>query len=355
MLLQEFTNFTINRIITHEIFKRNSEREIVDPIISTLLTELSNDGKQELATRIVEAVGQDSKSVEMEIDQNDDGSVVHSVQQIMEQSSNESFIEMSKVITMKLVHAQTTRSLPGGIVVLIDGTTGVGSNKFVAVIKAELQGGFQKSTNNTIEFVKDLLLTPQQKLYKIGIFLDSTQNNLRSFVYDHNMSKSLESGMAAYFYDAFLGCKVAHTDKYYTNRFYHETKEFIDDASRFTDDEKFDLHTHLYSYLKSDLSTISLTDFADQYISDTDKRDAYITHMQDSVDTDGFTRSITKDLSDIKSKLRIRKLTFSNKVKISAPSDSFDENIRVLGETEDQNGNFKTTLEIAGKISDFDK
>lgn len=357
MALPEFVNFNINRIITHEIFKRNEEREVVPPTISEELTLLDNDGMTELATRIVEAIGKDSKSVEMDIHNIDNNSVYEHITNIFNNNSNEIFISKSGNIARNLAEAQTSRNLPGGILVIIDGTTGITNKKFVAVIKAELQGGFQKSENSTIEFVKDLLLTPQQKLYKIGIFLESPEsnNNTRVFVYDYNMSLSQEHGMALYFYENFLGCSIAHTDKYFTNRFYHETKNFIDKEGFFNDEEMFDLHTHLYSYLKSETSTLNITEFSNQYIPEVEKRDAYKTYMQETIGEDTFNRSITKDLSDIKSKLRMRKVIFSNKVKISAPSDDFENNVKILDEIVDDDGKTTTTINIAGKVSGLDR
>ncbi|UTJ06211.1 nucleoid-associated protein [Arcobacter roscoffensis] len=353
MPLHEFTNLNIDRIITHEIFQRNEQREIVTPNISTALTNLDDDGKEELATRIIEAVGKDSKSIEMDIENKEDNSVYSHIKSILENNSQNNFIEKSANIANNLARAQTARNLPGGIVVVIDGVTSLDENKYVAIIKAELQGGFQKSNNNTITYVRDLLLTPQQKLYKIGIFMESeTNNDLRAFVYDFNMSRSEENGMALYFYDRFLGCKISHTDKYLTSKFYHEAKKFID--NNFDEEDTLDMHTHLYSYLKSESATINVTEFADQYIAEDIKRNEFNNHLQNVVGKEDFNRTITKDITDIKSKLRIRKVTFSNKVKISAPSEAFDENVQIIDEFERDN-KFITSIEIAGKISGLDK
>lgn len=353
MSLPEFVNFSIERIITHEIFQRNESREIIPPIMSEQLTFLDDDGKDELAIRIVEAVGKDSKSIEMDIVKTESDSVNDYVNQVFTNTNDSTFIEMSKNIALSLAEAQTSRNFPGGILVGIDGTTGLNGNKFIAIIKAELQGGFQKRSDKTIAYVKDLLLTPQQKLYKIGIFLEGEDNKHRAFVYDFNMSKSQENGMAAYFYEQFLGCTISHTDKYLTNRFYHETRNFIDDSGLFNDEEIFDLHTHLYSYLKSDTGTINVTEFSNLYISNTEKKDAFNNHMQNKIGDDAFSRSISKDISDIKTKLRMRKVTFSNKVKISAPSDEFENNVQIIDEFE-REGRFITSVEIAGKISGLD-
>lgn len=356
MALPEFANFTINRIITHEIFQRDENREIIPPTLSSQITLLDQEGKAELAARIVEAIGKDSKSVEMQISNIDEGSVYNYVKNILDNIDDANFISKSQNIARNLARAQSSRNLPGGILVVIEGTTGLSSSKYVAIIKAELQGGFQKSQNNTIEYVKDLLLTPQQKLYKIGVFMEKDSILQRFFVFDFNMSQAQENGMAVYFYNNFLGCSILHTDKYFTNKFYFETKKFIDESKIFSDDEVFDLHTHLYSYLKSQSTTINIGEFANEYINDVEKRDTYSKYMSDNIE-EGFNRSITKDISDIKSKLKMRKLIFTNRVKISAPSDEFEENVQVLREEEREDGSgiVNTILSIAGKISKLDQ
>lgn len=358
MPLPEFVNFNISRIITHEIYKRDEEKQIVPPRLNNELTTLNEQGLSILGVRIVEAIGKDSKSVEMDIVNRDTDSVYSHVDTIFTNESEEIFIEKSKEITKKLTRAQVAKNLPGGIIIIMDGTTGYDEVKFVLIIKAELQSGFRKSTNNnSIEFVNDLLLTPYQKMYKIGAFLKSAAEEIKSYIYDYNMSKADEQGLAAYFYNTFLGCEMLHTNKFYTSKFYNGTKEYINKHSGLTDEEKYDMNTHLYSYMKSDaLTTISIASFSECYITEAENRDAYARYMRNEVfREEGFDRSITKDISDIQSKLRMRKMFFSGSIRISGPSEGFEDKVQIMNHEQNENGQVvSTSVRILGAIEGLD-
>lgn len=352
MALPEFVNLNILKIITHEIFKRDDERQIVPPRLNNDLTTLSQDGLSILAERIVEAIGKDSKSVEMRIANTEIDSAFAHVLNIFENNTNENFIEKSKSITRKLVNAQTSRSYPGGVIIIINGTSGYEVSDLVLIIKAELQSGFKKSNNNSIEYVNDLLLTPHQKMYKIGAFLRKNDET-KAFVYDHNISKAEEQGLAQYFYGSFLGLEMLHTNKYFTSKFYHGTRNFINVIENISDEDRYDLNTHLYSYMKADTNTtISLADFSDSYIADETMKDSYVSYMRNEVFRDeSFDRSITKDISDIKSKLRMRKMVFTSGIKISGMSDDFEEKVTIIEQGQNENGVvIDTTLKIIGMV-----
>lgn len=356
MALPEFINLNISKIVTHEIFKRDDERQVVPPRLNNELTTLNDEGLSILSERIIEAIGKDSKSVEMRIENIGTDSTFSHVLNIFENNTNENFIEKSKSITRKLVYAQTSRSYPGGVIIIINGTSGYEVSDLVLIIKAELQSGFKKSNNNSIEYVNDLLLTPHQKMYKIGAFLRKNDET-KAFVYDHNISKAEEQGLAQYFYGSFLGLEMLHTNKYFTSKFYHGTRNFINAVENISDEARYDLNTHLYSYMKADTNTtISLADFSDSYISDEAMKDSYVSYMRNEVFKDElFDRSITKDISDIRSKLRIRKMVFTSGIKISGMSDNFEEKVQIIEQTQNNNGEvIDTTLKIIGMVKGID-
>lgn len=355
--IAEFANFQIEKMMIHEIFKLDDARNIVPPRLNNTLTVLDEEGLRVLGERVVAAIGVDSKSVEMDISDRSEGSVYFHVNRILNEETNEVFIDRSREITWKLARSQTSRNLPGGVVVILKGTTGYDLAKFVLIIKAEWQDGFRKSGNNAMSYVNDILLTPQQRLYKIGAFVrrgDAT----KAFVYDHNMSKAEENGMASYFYLNFLGCDMLHTNKFFTTKFYNGAKEFINSSPSFDDEQKYDLNTHLYSYMKSETqTTISIADFANQYLPDPVQRDEFSRYMRlETFRDEAFNRSITKDISDIKSKLRMRKMYFSGNIKISGPSEGFDEKVTIQEKEHDENGTIISTIvKIRGIIEGLDR
>jgi hypothetical protein len=350
----DFANLRIERIIVHEIFTRKDNREIVDPSCSDSLTILEGPGLQTMQKRIVDAIGKDSRAIEMYVNENVPLCTFDTCTKLLDTEDTAAFIELSKLIPRKLTEAQTSRSMPGGIVIVITGLVGTNSNRFVSIIKAELHDGFGKQNNAqtlALSYLSNLALTPQQKLYKIGFFIetsiDETESDLRLtedfqvFVYDHNINKDGLTQFAQYFYETFLGCSFTKNGKKLTRDFYFTTVKFINGLDK-DEETKIDLITGLHSYLKVNQSTlVDPAEFGNTYFEEGD-RDAYAHSI---IEAGIPPAAFVKDLTYIKDKLKRRKLTFSSKVKILAPSDNFDELIQIINSEGEQ-----TLLSIQGKV-----
>lgn len=344
----DFSNLQIQRIVIHEIFERDTEKNIQEPRYGEELSILNDRGIETLEERIINAIGSESNSMEMEIKDIDNGSCVSIVDELINLSDTD-FIERSKRIAYKLAEAQVSRRIPGGVVVVVQGIAGeVVDKNFIVIIKAEIHNGFTR-TNNVLSYLSDLLLTPQQKLYKIAAFLE---NNVEAeelgskyelCVYDHNMKKSETKDAATYFYGSFLGSIFKRNSKIVTKEFYEATKDIINNMD-ITDDEKVDLNMGLYTYVKSPVNaTISVDEFANQYLKE-EMRDNYHYCMQEK----GIPNTaISKDLGYLNSRLKQRRIKFTSEVSITAPSDKFNDSVRVL-ECSDN----KSIIEITGKIKE---
>lgn len=349
----QFANLIIKRIIIHEVFCRNDNRDIKSPKLSKELTSLVTEGIDVFNERIISALGDDSHSMEMEIIHDDNESVFQISASVINEDDGK-FVSISQKLPLKLAEAQISRNIPGGILVIFDGTIGPNNLNFIGIIKAEIHSGFlkeEKTDSLRIKFIADLLLTPQQKLYKIGFFIEKNKSKISkthrspidfdAYVYDHNMTSSETRQAAKYFYETFLGCKIAPSNKKQTSDFYYYTKEFIDSLS-IDDEEKVDLHTSLYTYLKlSQKQTINIKEFSEEFMTKKLKSD-YLAQMEEK----GVTKhNISKDITYIKSQLRRRKLSFTSKVKIIAPSDNFEDLVKIEEYSDDH-----TSVRIKGRI-----
>ena len=351
----DLSNLKMKRICIHQIYEMNEEREIVTPKYNNELTKLNNEGIDTLQDRIINALGGESHSIQMDIDDNSENGTFQIMVNMLECEDNE-FIEKSKKIALKLAQSQNSRKIPGGIVVVFSGTVGCNNKAVVGVIKAEIHSGFtiEDKTNSIIlEYLSKLLLTPQQKLYKIAVFIEDNQNDSKeglrntddftTFIYDHNMNQSETKEAATYFYQSFLGCKIHHSNKKLTRDFYDDTREFINQLG-VPDEQKVDMNTALYTYLKvSNETNISIHDFSKQYLKQ-NQRDAY----EDFMETKEFPNSaIVKDLTYLKRRLKIRKIKFSSNVSVTAPSENFKDLVEISGH---ENG--KTILKVQGHIKE---
>ena len=85
-----------------------------------------------------------------------------------------------------------------------------------------------------------------------------------------------------------------------------------------------DLYSALYTYLKTDQqTTIQTSQFASQYIP-SDQIDIYTQYM---LEQNFPANAIPKDLSQVNPSLKRRKLLFKSDIKLSAPSEVFNEQI----------------------------
>ena len=337
-------NLIIERIIIHEVFKRTISDIPSTPSYGTELLSMSGDGKQALQQRLTDALGNNSHSIEMEInDVSDTGMAAYTKALCMKNETD--FIRDSQNIANKLSEAQISMQFPGGIVVVVTGKLGVNENPFCAIVKAEVHSGFHKKkvrNNISAEYLSDLFLTPQQKLYKIGLFIFTRSGN-QAIVYDNNMTRSETKQAAKYFYESFLGCKIADNSKTFTQNFFLLTREFINELD-IDSEKKLDYQDSLYSYLKNgNNNTLSISEFSESCL-DLDHRDVYSAYMS----TSSFPSiAIIKNLDLIKNKLKRRKINFSSGVVLQRSKGSLKDVMQIV-----ESDSESTTIKINGIIMD---
>ena len=334
-----FENLSIGRIIIHEVFARGADKALVQPIYGTQPLALPQDARDALQHRITNALGQSSHGVEMAIRDNAIQSTWHIAKEIIESQGDDLlFVNLSQNVASKLAVAQTNRTIPGGIVVVIEGTCGNPARSFMCVIKAEPHGGFTKRQAGghlTLEYIKELILTPQAKLYKIGAFVrldpaavtaqDPTAG-WRAFLFDDLITQGNKLSAAQYFYETFLGLAFPSNSAFQTKQFHALTKDFIRNAP-VDSEKKIDLLNALTTYLKIDQgATIQVEVFSQSYLGEAQLQDAYTDYMQQK----NFpSTAIHKDLSEVQSQLRLRKLTFGHDIKLTAPADQFENYVKI--------------------------
>lgn len=350
----DLENFSITRLVIHEIYKRDISGS-VPPTLNTELASLDGRGVAELQTRIVEAVGHGSHSIIMDIVQVEEGSVYSNIAPFLNGEKTESdFIAMSHRLINRLVQCQTSQIIPGGVVLIFEGTTGSTARKYIGIIKADKLTGFAVTTSQQttiMNFLSNLLLTPQQKLYKVAIAIRNsdgvsgslTPDDVSVAVFDSNNNKASSNAAANYFYDAFLGCAFQRKSDVLTRNFFNYTKEYITKKADLNGQEKIDAMSALYVYMKVRTdNNLNVGDFAQTYFASPVQRDSYKTYMATKKVP---ATDIVRDLSMIASKLKKRRIKFTNAVDIYAPVDNFNENLTIISSEIDS-----TTLKIKGTI-----
>lgn len=329
-----FENLSLRRIVIHEVFQRTDDRQVVPPNYGNALTELPEKGVTALRSRVMTAMGRASKSLEMDIRKTDNGSMLATARRLLAAANDDDFVRISTEAANQLADAQRTRTIPGGVLVVFDGEVDHPAKRIIGVIKAEPQNGFTRTRADgrmSLQFLEELLLTPQAKLYKIGVFVETDQaraaganpaEGFRAFVYDSEMSLKNRDTAALYFYEGFLGCGFQQTSARLTRQFHSLTREFITKLD-IPEEEKADLLTGLYSYLKVDNTpTVQVDHFGQTYLEDEHMRDAYNAFMTENE----FPEiAVAKDLTEVGPQLRHRKVRFRSEIKLTGPADKFKD------------------------------
>lgn len=306
-------NLQIKRIAVHEVFQRGEDGAIVPPQYGDRLEELSAEARTAFQVRMTDALSAQRQSLKMDIVKHDAGSCLSIAEKILG-SSDDDFMTASNSLADKLAEAQISRRIPGGMVVVFDGTVGADNHPLTGVIKAETQAGFRRSVTDrgaAVEFLKDIFLTPATRLYKVGLFVENDKgsrrpNNYSAYVFDSNITANNRESAARYFFEGFLGCALPKDGAYYTAKFFDITKEFIK-KSDIDVDSKRSITDSLYVYIRDEKSdTFTVDEFSDRYLP-TEMRDIYSSYLERS----GVPmQAIVRDASEMGTRLRRRVLTF---------------------------------------------
>lgn len=349
------THLTIDKICIHQIFKRNPDGSKKEPEKSSELVNFKIPAMDTFKQRVIDALGSHSKAVDMKIIEQDEKKTPRLFTSLSVEKTDLGFINTSYKLADRLADAQKSKGLLGGIVVVFRGSFGstdeTKKKSIVGVIKADIHSAYQKivdeHTNEiSLDYVKEALLTPSNRLFKTAAFAEKKTKSGSSIttdlndtwqvaVSDYQISQTDGKIAAKYFYEAFLGCGYPESSARNTKIFFESAKNFIKGLD-LSNEEKYELNNALVCYLKLDKSgTISPEQFAQAYFAP-DIVDDFKTHLADS----GVpVTSFTKDTDYINSKLKIQKVSFGQSISLSAPAEIFKNKVMIEPVEYDDDGN----------------
>lgn len=344
-------NVTINRVCLHEIYQRADSGTVPPPTYGKGLLSLPPRAMNAFRGRVIAAFKSNAQCMDMSVRDFGVGSVLANGENLLG-LRNDAFVQHSRVFADALAAAQTSRQIPGGLMVVFDGTLGNPATPFFGVMKAELHDGFVKTDDLQAEFISDLFLSPKTKLYKIGLFVRDGANprpplpdGWHATVYDSTMTASQRDAAATYFYSTFLGLDIPDNAAQQVKRFFEQTRDFIKQAN-LPEVEKVDLYNGLYSYLKLDRgNTVQTSRFAETYLEDA-LADDYLAHMRQQRFP---TAAVAKDISEISGVLRLRRYKFPRAIALVGPPDALEDLVTITP-LEGEHGEAWTQVVIRGQI-----
>lgn len=343
-------NLTIRRICLHEVQKRNEDKQPLPVTYAPGLLNLEGRAMAAFASRVHSAYRSDAQCMEMAIANHAQGSVAQ-LGTALVASNDVDFVQQSRAFADLLNQHQHSRSIPGGLVVVFDGTAGNPATPFFAVMKAEMHEGFLRGANLTAEFVDSLFLSPKNKLYKIGLFHAKSEpagampSEWTAILYDKQMTAANRDGAASYFHGSFLGLAIPENSAQKVKTFFDKTQEFIRE-SNITQEQKTDLYNGLFTYLKVDQSpNIQVGTFAERFMTE-ELGEGYRAHMRRARFP---TEAIAKDISEISGRLRLRRFRFPSSIVLSGPPEAISDLVTVKA-VEGENGENWTVITVRAPL-----
>ncbi len=319
--------FEIDRIVIHRVHKKINVEDFGFAEYSENLFSFGTLELETLKNRIGNAFSKTKRFFKLEIARSDDNSF-YNYSKRLKNCTAETFLETSKSIADLLAVSHNKRTIPAGLLLILDGS--LDNKHYVLVIKAELQEAFTiKEVDNQklIELVNDLFLSPAKDFYKIGFIIEDSNNltqpnDLHScYMYDDNFSNG-KRDLAEYFYSDFLGFTTNQNDKLITKNFYDDIFKFIETNVVTFDDKRGLKNAVTTLYRENTTGIINPQEFAEQNFP------YELLRLFGSEVASAYPHSFNKDLSLVDRTLYRGQLKLVDDLKIEGPLESI-ENVSI--------------------------
>ncbi|MGY1397034.1 nucleoid-associated protein [Streptomyces sp. SS10] len=256
-----------------------------------------------------------------------------------------SLVDVSGDLVHLLLRSQTGVS-PSGLLLVASAT--LAGHPALLLVKLEQETGMRASQTFTddglrtfnVKYFADLLFTEKSKVYKVALFSapGATDASLEGWAADRQMTQ----GMARFFLEKFLGCRLKDEPREVTRRFQEVTTQWIN--SRVQDP---DARVHYMMAAMTELQSEDLymdpTSFAQRHLN-IHHRDDYISYLQENGVPAG---SFDKDIELVETRLKKLRVVFGNGVSIVAPVDVMGDDSTVAIEDK---GDGTATVTITGTV-----
>ena len=313
----------IRRIVIHRVHKKTDAEEYglaeySDNLFSCGVLELDT-----LKSRIETAFSKSKRFFKLEIAKTENNSF-YAYSRSIKNCNNDEFLEISKSISDLLAMSHNKRTIPAGLLLILDGN--ISNKHFVLVIKAELQEAFtikEADNQKLIELVNDLFLSPAKDFYKIGFIIEDTNNLTQPndiyscYMYDDNFSSG-KRDLAEYFYNDFLGFQTNRNDKLITKNFREDIFKFIETNVASFDDKRGLKSAVNTLYRENTTGVINPQEFAETHFSED------LLRVFGSEVGSNYPNSFIKDLALLDRNLNRGNIKLVDDLTIIGPQDAID-------------------------------
>src|SRR6266850_3001198 len=306
----------IGRAIFHDVPKRPPKFE-GKPTLADLETKLDPKRHYILRSRLTKVLGS-QQAYAMRFSSAPRTEVPKEVRQFTSAArESEEFVAMSRTLAIQLFEMHTGATSPGLLCVM--SVTSMAKSG-VAVLKLERQEGMEIKFSGEeghktfdLDVLENLILTEDTRLFKSALFL---RNGPNDDDFDLGACDSQGPEDVARFWLTYLGCNLAEEPRVITRRWYNASVEFVN--SQLDDPVEInDFYEHIHSELKSNRKKVSPREFIEQYVPK-HLRVPYLDYLEkEHISPQAFT----KDVTEIKGRLRRKSLRTKNGIAVIVPED----------------------------------
>lgn len=263
----QFKTIEISRVTVHKVFSKS--KTVGVPYASSCedFCQLGLEGTPTLIKRIENCIKKTSHFFELDMHNESAGSAFD-IQKDLYGLDKKEFLIKSQHLADLAASVQVRSHIPDGLILIVE--TKIDNHNSFIFIKAEKSDAFSM-TGSALQLVKDIFLSSDKTLYKLGIFIhvndkSKKSSNYRYFVYDDDFTPSKED-LALYFYESFLGLTTEKNSKLLTNKMHKKLKNFVED--NVAGQDQFDILRSIDRvFLDNRKTTLSHGDFKDLFPSE---------------------------------------------------------------------------------------
>jgi hypothetical protein len=306
----------IDRAIFHDVPKRPPKFE-GKPTLADLETTLDAKRQHILRSRLTKVLGS-KQAYAMRFSSSPRTEVPKEVRAFTSaKRSSEEFVAMSRTLAMQLFDMHTGATSPGLLCVMQ--VTSMAKSG-VAILKLERQEGMEIKFSGEeghktfdLDVLENLILTEDTRLFKSALFL---RNGPNDDDFDLGACDSQGPEDVARFWLSYLGSELAEEPRVITRQWYNASVEFVN--SQIDDPVAInDFYECIHAELKSNRKKVSPREFIEEYVPKK-LRVPY----QDYLEKEHVSlHAFTKDVTEIKGRLRRKSLHTKNGIAVTIPED----------------------------------
>jgi nucleoid-associated protein YejK len=338
-------NFRISSVMIHDVPRGHDDTTGL--VLTDAPIELDDQLRNYFQSKIAESLRK--RGIAVAFDSFKDRTVYSAIGQILRDSND--LVQQSQLIAQRLHAIQTGVNPPGLLVVIF----GVDDDKpAVSILKLEREEGIRFQVNEVngrrtvdLQFLRDLTLTNKTKVFKTSLFVGedpSDPNSIRGLVSDDQRGQVEGRGVADFYLNTFLGCKLMVNPAQATLEFVKAAEEFFNKAI-VNPEKKGQYQIALLAVMQDQQLDVTPEVFAETHLDAADRSD-FLNQVQLHNLAPGA--AFEKDTTLVK--VRGFKMTFENGMVLVGSADDLRERVQIRGENQEPGVNILDPMkELRGR------